>query len=90
MGERIRLKCETCYHIWDLPRTNELPEHIFFMHCNWCPKCEDQAQTPYEEWWEDNENGDNYNPPIPVCDNQLTMPFIFDELEINKPETINA
>ena len=54
------------------------------MKCNWCPKCEDSANDYWQEWWDENDN-DPANPkPLPVPDNQLTMPFIFDELGIPK------
>jgi hypothetical protein len=88
----ITLHCETCHTAHELPKTPEIPEHIFVLHCNWCPKCEDQAQDYYEEWWDDNDDGNNGNPvPQPVPDNQLCIPFIFDELQINQmPEKENA
>lgn len=82
---RIKLTCETCSRIWDLEKTNEIPLLVFNMHCNWCPDCEDKAQGPYEEWWDDDEENPDPDKPEPLPDdpNQLVMPFIFDELEIN-------
>jgi len=80
---RIKLHCETCNYVHDLEKTPELPAHVFFIHCNWCPLCEERAEDYYQEWWDDNEDGNNRKElPIPVPDNQLVMPFIFDELEI--------
>ncbi len=80
--KQIKLTCENCNEVWDLIKTPELPEHVFFMRCNWCPKCEDTATDYYEEWWDENENGDNV--PTPVPDNQLCMPFIFEEIGIKE------
>lgn len=80
--DRIKLTCETCNHIWDLPKTEEIPLLVFNMHCNWCPKCEDRAQDYYQEWWDEDENGDPELKPVPIDDpNQLCLPFIFEELE---------
>lgn len=79
--ERIQLTCETCKKVYDLEKTEELPAHVFFMRCNWCPECEDQAQDYYYEWYDENEN-DGTPPPPPVPDNQLCMPFIMDEIGI--------
>ena len=80
--ERIQLTCEGCQKVYDLEKTKELPDHVFFMRCNFCPCCEDKATDYYNEWWDEDEN--DPDKPIPVGDNQLTMPFIFDELEIKK------
>lgn len=78
--ERIKLTCETCHTTHDLEKTEEIPEHVIFMRCNWCPCCEDQADDYYKEWWDDENNPKSY--PIPVPDNQLCMPFIFDEIGV--------
>lgn len=79
-NERIQLTCEGCGKVHDLRKTDEIPAHVFFMRCNWCPCCEDTAEGYYEEWYDENESAENI--PTPVPDNQLCMPFIFDELEI--------
>jgi hypothetical protein len=80
--QRINLTCQTCNKVYDLPKTEEIPAHVFQMKCNWCPVCEDQADDYYNEWWDENEN--DTEPQMPVPDNQLCMPFIFDELELDK------
>ena len=80
--ERIKLTCEGCQKVYDLKKTNEIPANVFFMRCNWCPCCEDNADDYYYEWWDEDENNPDKPQPIPVGDNQLTMPFIFDELNI--------
>ncbi len=86
--ERIQLTCEGCKKVYDLRKTEELPAHVFFMRCNFCPECEDTATDYYNEWWDEDENKDPKLLPVPVSDNQLCMPFIFDELEIPKIKTL--
>lgn len=83
--EKIKLTCENCHEVHDLKKTPELPAHVFFMRCNWCPCCEDDANGYWEEWWDEDEN-DPAMQPIPVGDNQLCMPFIFDEIGIKEIE----
>lgn len=51
----ITLFCETCHYKHKLDKTSEIPEHINFMRCNWCPNCDDLAQGDYNEWWDDEE-----------------------------------
>jgi len=87
--ERIKLTCETCHTVHDLQKTNELPAHVFFMRCNWCPNCEDQANDYYEEWWNEDEDNTDKPQPIPVGDNQLCMPFIFDEVGVKNADEIS-
>ena len=79
---KIKITCDTCCEIHEVSRTNEIPKHVISMGCNWCPNCEDRAKSYYKEWYnytdEDNENiGDN------IPDNQLVMPFIFEEINEN-------
>lgn len=84
---KIQLTCQTCQHVYDLNKTPELPAHVFFMKCNWCPLCEDQADDYWQEWWDEDENANNK--PIPVGDNQLTMPFVLEEIGVPNLETVN-
>lgn len=87
--QQIRLYCEGCNTTYNLDKTSELPAHVFFIRSNFCPKCEDTAQDYYTEWWDDSEEGNNGQPlPMPVPDNQLCLPFVFEELEIPKLERI--
>lgn len=80
---QMKLICEGCNETYDLPKTSEIPAHIFVIRCNWCPKCENTAQDYWEQWWDDDEDGNNGNPlPVPVPDNQLCLPFIFDEIGV--------
>lgn len=81
---RINIACRECGKVHDVPRTNEIPSWVLSMWCNWCPACEDSADDYYEEGYvpEEDDGKGNEPQPIPVGDNQLTMPFIFDELKI--------
>lgn len=75
------MTCQGCGHIYDLKKTEEIPAHVFFMKCNWCPICEESAEDYWEEWWDENEDG-GVNPSYPIPDNQLCLPFIFDEIGV--------
>lgn len=84
--ERIQLTCECCGKVWDLEKTPEIPAHVFLMRCNFCLECDMNGKMMdyYCEWWDEDGNNPDNPKPIPVSDNQLCMPFIFDELEIPK------
>lgn len=77
----INITCQTCNEVYAVRRTDEIPAHVVSMKCNWCPNCEDQADDVYEEWYDENDSGDSI--PIPIGDNQLCMPILFEELEDN-------
>ena len=79
MEKRIKMTCEGCNEVYDLRKTSEIPDHVFFMRCNWCPSCEINAKEDYEEWYDENESGE---PEQPTPDNQLCMPFLFEEIGI--------
>lgn len=78
----IKITCDTCHKTHEVNRTNEIPDHVVSMGCNWCPECEDRAEDYYEEWYNDND-GDNGNGGDDVPDNQLVMPFIIQEINEN-------
>ena len=80
---RIQLTCQSCNKVYDLEKTEEIPVNVFFMKCNWCPCCEDTADDYWEEWWDEDENSGS-EPPAPVPDNQLCLPFIFEEIGIKE------
>lgn len=83
---RINIICETCGKTHDVPRTNEIPDWVISLGCNWCPCCEERANDYYEEWYlPKNEDDDEPEPPQPIPDNQLCMPFIFDEIGVPQP-----
>lgn len=85
---KIKSTCQTCGHIYELDREEYMPAHVVSTKCNWCPLCEDRAEDYWQEWWDEDENGGG-EPILPIPDNQLCLPFIFDELgiEILKIET---
>lgn len=77
---RINITCDTCKTTHHVRRTNEIPAHIISMGCNWCPLCEDKSEGNYEEWY---NKSDNNNTPHDIPNNQLVMPFIFDDINDN-------
>lgn len=85
----INLTCETCGRVHEVTRTSEIPDWVISMGCNWCPLCEDRAEDYWEEWYNGNEYDPGNQPPPPIPDNQLCLPFIFDEIGIPKPEPTN-
>lgn len=85
MQARIQLKCECCGETHDLKKSEEIPTHVFFMHCNFCLWCEDKMTDYYHEWWDDNENPES-GPPIPEDPNQLCFPFILEEIGVKHYE----
>lgn len=87
--QQISLYCECCMKTWTLDKTPELPARVFNMRCSWCPSCEDRAEDYYQEWWDEKDNPED-GPVAPVPDNQLCMPFIFDEIGIPQPEIVNS
>jgi hypothetical protein len=81
----INITCDTCQTVHEVRRTPEIPGWVIALASNWCPLCEHRA----EDYWEqryipDQEGDDTLELPTPVPDNQLCMPFIFDELGIKK------
>lgn len=84
---KINLYCEGCNTTIEVNRTSEIPDWVISLRCNWCPSCEDSADEYWEEWYyPDREGGDLIEIPEPIPDNQLCLPFIFDEIEVNKPK----
>ncbi len=87
----INIQCETCHKIHEVTRTNEIPDWVISMGCNWCPLCEDRAKDYYEEWYNpDREGGDSKPIPDPVPDNQLCFPFLFEEMGIKEIKPVEA
>lgn len=65
---RINLKCECCGKIHVLPRTEEIPENVTALACNFCIECEDKMTDYYNEWYiEESEL-----PPV-IDTNQLEL-----------------
>ena len=48
---QIKMTCECCKEVYDLPKTNEIPKHINNMRCNFCHECQDKMDDYYNEWY---------------------------------------
>ncbi len=46
---KINVHCDTCKKMHTVDRTEEIPDEVVALKCNWCPGCEDQAQDYYME-----------------------------------------
>lgn len=46
---RIKIFCKTCNKDYQVYRTEEIPEDVTSLVCNWCPTCEDSAREEYLE-----------------------------------------
>lgn len=65
---QIKLICECCDKVHDLPRTSEIPDNVNVLKCNYCIECEDKKDDYYNEWYvEESEL------PIVVDPNQLSL-----------------
>jgi len=83
----INITCDGCGMTHTVRRTPEIPDWVISMGCNWCPNKDCIPDEDYEEWYNPKNEGDDFEPqPTPISDYQLTMPFIFDELGIEKIE----
>lgn len=52
MEATIEMKCKACGLIMVVTRTNEIPNKVWRMGCNWCPFCEDKNANDYwREWY---------------------------------------
>lgn len=49
----IRLLCRCCGKVHTLPRTNEIPEEVTALACNYCIECEDKMTDYYNELYID-------------------------------------
>ena len=47
----IDMTCQTCKTVHEVKKTDEIPDDVIRMTCNWCPQCEDSAEAVYEEWY---------------------------------------
>lgn len=59
---RIKLLCKCCGQVHDLPRTNEIPDEVTALACNFCIECEDKMDDYYNEWYIKEEE-------LPIADN---------------------
>ena len=56
---KINITCDICKETYEVNRTNEIPDDVTALMCNWCPVCDDngKADCDYEERY--------YYEPIP-------------------------
>lgn len=67
MAPRINITCDICKQTHSVVRTNEIPEEVTELFCNWCQNCEDKAQDYYDERY-------GYTPlPEPEDPNQIKL-----------------
>ena len=67
---RINIKCECCGKVFEVPRTEEIPDNIEALACNFCFECDmnDKMTDYYDEWYILKEEL-----PVSVDPNQLTL-----------------
>ena len=46
---KINITCDICKVTHSVHRTNEIPEDVTELFCNWCFDCEDKAKDYYDE-----------------------------------------
>jgi len=46
---KINITCDHCNSTHLVSRTNEIPNNVVALACNWCPNCEDEIDCDYEE-----------------------------------------
>lgn len=46
---KIKIHCQGCMQDLEVDRTEEIPEDVTSLVCNWCPFCEDTAKDYYKE-----------------------------------------
>jgi hypothetical protein len=46
---RIKIYCKGCKTESEVDRTEEIPDDVISLNCNWCPLCEDEANDYYME-----------------------------------------
>lgn len=66
---KIDITCDTCGDTYQVHRTDEIPDDVTKLMCNWCPICDDngKADCDYEERY-------YYHPlPEPFNPNQITL-----------------
>lgn len=51
----MKIHCDNCNSETDTTRDSSVPEGVHAIHCNWCPKCEDQATGYWEEYFVDKD-----------------------------------
>ena len=69
--DTIKILCDCCKIVLDVPRTNEIPEDVKYLKCNFCTGCEanDKMNDYYLEEYV--YESDNISDPVPP--NQLDL-----------------
>lgn len=49
MQTKIKIHCQGCQDDFQTQRTEEIPDDVTSLICNWCPRCEDTAKDYYKE-----------------------------------------
>lgn len=49
MSVKIPITCRACKFQFSVSRTEEIPEEVTQLECNWCPECEDENCHDYWE-----------------------------------------
>lgn len=62
MELRIKLLCMCCNKVHELAKTEEIPEEVTALACNFCIECEDKMNNDYDEWYIDESE-------LPVIEN---------------------
>ncbi len=45
----IKIHCQGCIKDFEVIRTEEIPDDVTSLICNWCPSCQDTAKDYYKE-----------------------------------------
>lgn len=84
MARKINITCEGCHTTTEVTRTNEIPDNIISMGCNWCPSCEEDAEDYYDEWYNTGD-GDTPQADEPINPRQKEIfPLYPDEKHYEK------
>lgn len=62
----INITCDICKKTHSVRRTDEIPEEVTEIFCNWCPECEDKAEDYYTERY-------GYKPIVVTDKNQTDL-----------------
>ena len=65
----IKILCDCCKKITEVPLTEEIPEDVKYLKCNFCPDCMGEMNDHYSEDYI--YLSDNISDPVPP--NQLDL-----------------
>lgn len=89
----ININCD-CGKVHEVTRDSDTPNNAISMGCNWCPFCEDTADSYYNEWYNFSEGDNTETEEVPEDPNQMILFSIADnillkediELELTTPK----